>query len=191
MLGFTQAASSSSPSSAPPRSFVAGAAPVISVPPRHSGSTLVVPRCSGTAWLNCCGALCCLSSSSSLPRRPSPTRRRSGPPPSEWVVPACPHRYCAPVGALGARRRGLCRRRFAGDRIGAFVGRASACATWLHLSRPSRYRRPTAVAPSARVNQTHRVGSSWAVGSDLNGPQSSTSFENMVFQICLRYFKNS
>ena len=136
---------------------------------------LPICRCSGTRLYGLLRSFSFMSSRSHLPRRPSPARRRSGPPPEVWVVPEGAQCYCAPVAGNRTRRRASGRRRFAGERVGHFVGRASACATWLNLSRPSRYQRPTAVAPSARVNQTHRVGSSWAVGSDINGPQSSTS----------------
>ena len=43
-------------------------------------------------------------------------RRRSGPPPGVWLVLGGAQRYCAPVASILARRRGLCRRRLAGER---------------------------------------------------------------------------
>ena len=107
----------------PPRTFVAGAAQLSPGSPRHPGRTLVAPCSSGTRWNVCCGAHYRCRRLPYVRRRSSPSRRRSGPPPAVRVVPSGSRCYCAPVGALGSRRRALCRRRLAGDRVG------SACRT--------------------------------------------------------------
>ena len=139
------------------------------------------------------------------------------------MVPEGAQRYCAPVASTRSRRRAVGRRRFAVVTVGrvftvprcrfgqvavsrpfarsvAEIDRSCACALCRFHCEPF-ITRSTAPNPCSfsRVGPLQRqLGSTWTVGSDLNSPQSSTSFGSIVFQICLsyklkwlRYFKNS
>ena len=139
------------------------------------------------------------------------------------MVPEGAQRYCAPVASTHPRRRAVGRRRFAVAAVGhiftvprcrfgqvavsrpfarsvAEIDRSCACALCRFHCEPfiPRSTVPNPHSFSRTRSQTAARIQTWAVRCEIDGPQTSTSFESFDFPICLsyklkwlRYFENS